>query len=49
MRIINGVEVLDTIDELVDPQSTAVVVIDMQNRGLNNVSYEEPGFTSEGT
>ena len=42
-------EVLDTIDELVDLQSTAVVVIDMQNRGLNNVSYEEPGFTSEGT
>lgn len=31
MRTINGVSVLDTLEELVDPAHTAVVVIDVQN------------------
>ena len=31
MRVMNGVEVLTTLEELVDPEYTAVLVIDMQN------------------
>jgi len=31
MKTINGVSVLDTLDELVDPAHTALVVIDVQN------------------
>ena len=31
MRVINGVAVRDTLEELVDLKSTALVVIDMQN------------------
>ena len=31
MRTINGVEVLDTLPELVDPAHTALVVVDLQN------------------
>lgn len=31
MRLIHGVEVLTTVEELVDPSYTAVLVIDMQN------------------
>lgn len=31
MRTIHGVPVLDTLDELVDPRHSAVVVVDMQN------------------
>ncbi len=35
-RIINGVRVLTTIDELVDPTHTAVIVVDMQNEILSS-------------
>jgi nicotinamidase-related amidase len=31
MRVIQGIEVLTTLDELVDPRSTAIMCIDMQN------------------
>lgn len=31
MKTINGVDVLTTIDELVNPRQSAVIVIDMQN------------------
>src|SRR3954471_12470364 len=31
MKIINGVSVRDTLEELVDPATTALVVVDVQN------------------
>ena len=49
MKIVNGVEVLTTIEELVDPAHCAVLVIDVQNNGLKTLTYEEPGFESSGT
>lgn len=45
MRRISGVDYLTTIEELVDPEQTAVVVIDMQN---DNVS-EEGVYARAGT
>lgn len=45
MRTINGVDVLITIEESIDPTRTAVIVIDMQNE---NVS-KEGGYAKAGT
>ena len=45
MRTINGVEVLTTIEELVDPPRTAVLVIDMQNE----IVSERGGYARAGT
>lgn len=36
MRLIQGVQVLDTLEELVDPKHTALLVIDMQNDFCHN-------------
>jgi nicotinamidase-related amidase len=49
MRVVNGVEVLTTLEELVYPPASAVLVIDMQNHNVNALSYEEPGFDRTGT
>ena len=35
MRIVNGIEVLDDIEELVAPEHTAIIVVDMQNTGVS--------------
>ena len=35
MQQINGVEVLTTVDELVAPTQTAIIVIDMQNYAIS--------------
>lgn len=45
MRLINGVEVLTTIEELVDPGRTAVIVIDMQNQVVSEVTGPEAAHT----
>ena len=41
MRIITDIEVLTTIEELIDPSRTAVMVIDMQNNIVRNISSNE--------
>jgi nicotinamidase-related amidase len=45
MRTINGVDVLTTIEELVEPTRTAVIVIDMQNE----IVSAEGGYAKAGT
>ena len=45
MRTINGVDVLTTLEELVDPARTAVLVIDMQNEVIS----EEGPYAKRGT
>ena len=49
MKIVNDVEVLTTIEELVNPAWSAVLVIDMQNKALTSLTYEEPGFDFKNT
>ncbi len=53
MKFINGVEVLTTVEELTEPSSTAVIVIDVLNGVLKKIcSYEgqskpKPGASTE--
>ena len=44
MKTIHGVEVLTEIEELVDPASTAMIVIDMQNEEVS----EEGKYATDG-
>ena len=41
MKVINGVEVLTTVEELTEPSSTAVIVIDVLNVVLKRISSYE--------
>jgi ureidoacrylate peracid hydrolase len=45
MEIVNGVEVLTTIEELVDPTRTAVIVVDMQNE----IAAKGGGYAKHGS
>ena len=44
MRIISGVEVLTTLEELVEPGRTAVIVVDVQNGIVSRVSSNEAAY-----
>ena len=44
MRVVNGIEVLDEIEELVAPEHTAIIVVDMQNL----VASEQGPFAAKG-